>query len=237
LKASKKEKHFTCLGLTLLSGEPLMCVVTIIDGKVDDLLIRSSVDVESRFYKTGELKDSNDKYDHLLENMGPGHQYPCGPTYSYNGKDIPCMVAFNPGGGITATILTDILRTLDKIEVFSHENEKRPFLLVDGHSTRFNIEFLEYINDPAHRWSVCIGVPYGTSLWQVGDSVHQNGQFKVKVTQKKEQLLEFQSCRQMGLDILPTDIIPIVNYAWNGSFDNVQTNKKSYLRERLVPSK
>jgi hypothetical protein len=38
LKASKKEKHFTCLGLTLLTGTPLMCVV-IVDAKVDDLLI------------------------------------------------------------------------------------------------------------------------------------------------------------------------------------------------------
>jgi hypothetical protein len=186
-KASKKEKHFTCLGLTLLSGELLMCVV-IVDGKVDDLLIRTIVDIQSRSYKTGELKESTDKYDHLLDNMGPGHQYPGDLTCSYNGKNIPCMVAFNPGGGITATILTDILRTLDKIEVFSHKNEKRPFLLVDGHSTRFDIEFLEYINDPTHRWSVCIGVPYGTCLWQVGNSVHQNGQFKVKVTKKRKRL-------------------------------------------------
>jgi hypothetical protein len=135
-KASKKEKQFSCLGLTLLSGEPLMCVV-IVDGKVDDLLIRSGVDIQSRFYKTGELKESSDKYDHLLDNMGPGHQYPGGPTCSYNGKNIPCMVAYNPGGGITATILTDILRTLDKIEVFSCKNEKRPFLLVDGHLLNF----------------------------------------------------------------------------------------------------
>jgi hypothetical protein len=132
-----------------------MCVV-IIDGKVDDLLIRTSVDIESHSNKNGESKDSGDKYDHLLNNMGLGHQYPGGPTCSHNGKKILCMVAFNPGGGISATILTDILRTLDKIEVFSHKNEIRPFFLVDDHSTRFDLEFLEYINDPAHRWSVCI---------------------------------------------------------------------------------
>jgi hypothetical protein len=210
-----------------------MCVV-IVDGKTDDLFIRTGVDVESASYKTGQ-NDTADNYDDILNNMGPGHQYPGGPTCCYNGKTIPCMVAFNPGGGITAKILTDILRTLDKLEIFPHKNQLRPFLLVDGHSTRFDIEFLEYINAPAHRWSVCIGVPYGTSLWQMGDSVYQNGQFKVKATKKKEMILEFRHEKQMGIEIIPTDIIPIVNYAWSGSFDNVETNVKAILERGWFP--
>jgi hypothetical protein len=96
------------------------------------------------------------------------------------------MVVFNPGRGITTTILTDILRSLDKLEIFPSKDGMRPFLLLDGHSTGFDLEFLEYINNSEHRWSVYIGVPYGTSLWQVGDSVYQHGQFKVKLTVKKE---------------------------------------------------
>jgi hypothetical protein len=28
--------------------------------------------------------------------------------------------------------------------------------------------FLEYINDARHIWIVCIGVPYGMNVWQVG---------------------------------------------------------------------
>jgi hypothetical protein len=115
-KASKKEKHFRCLGLTLLSGEHLMCVV-IIDGKTDDLFIRTGVDVDCELYNS-HLAEGDDKYDYLLKNMGPGCQYPGGPSLSYKGKTIPCMVAFNIGGGITATILTDIFRTLDKLEIF-----------------------------------------------------------------------------------------------------------------------
>jgi hypothetical protein len=39
----------------------------------------------------------------------------------------------------------------------------------------------------------------------------------------------------MELEILPTDIIPIVNYAWNGSFDNVETNKKAILERGWFP--
>jgi hypothetical protein len=36
-KASKKEKHVSCLGLTQLNGDPLMCVV-IVDTKKEDFL-------------------------------------------------------------------------------------------------------------------------------------------------------------------------------------------------------
>jgi hypothetical protein len=42
-KATKREKHFTCLGLTALSGEPIMCVI-IVDQKREDFLIRMGVD-------------------------------------------------------------------------------------------------------------------------------------------------------------------------------------------------
>jgi hypothetical protein len=210
-----------------------MCVV-IVDGKTDDLLIRTGVDIECESYNP-HLGEGQDKYDYLLNNMGPGHQYPGGPSCSYEGKTIPCMVAFNVGGGISATILTDIFRTLDKSEIFSPKNELRPFVLLDGHSTRFDLEFLNYINNNAHKWSVCIGVPYGTSLWQVGDSSYQNGQLKVKVTKKKEQILETRSTKQMGVEVIPTGIIPIVNYAWCGSFDNTETNNKAILERGWFP--
>jgi hypothetical protein len=36
---------------------------------------------------------------------------------------------------------------------------------------------------------MCIGVPYGTSLWQVMDSIEQNGQYKGKLKDAKEPLL------------------------------------------------
>jgi hypothetical protein len=167
--------------------------------------------------------------------MGTCHQYPCGPTCIYEGKTIPCMVAFNPGEGITATILTDIFWTLDNLNIFSCKNGIKLFAPLDGHSTRFDLKFLEYINDEKHKWSVCIGIPYGTSLWQVGDSAYQNSQFKVRVRVKKEKILEARSVKQMAMEITPTDIIPIVNYAWHGSFDNVVTNKKAILDRGWFP--
>jgi hypothetical protein len=113
---------------------------------------------------------------------------------------------------------------------------KRPFLLVDGHSSRFQLPFLEYINTAAHNWSVCIGVPYGTALWQVGDSTEQNGQYKLNVTEYKRRLLKkrIDNCQQ-ELQILPTDIIPIVNFANSKSFANVDGNKRAIAERGWFP--
>lgn len=40
-----------------------------------------------------------------------------------------------------------------------------PFLVVDGHQSRLDPDFIEYINDEKHRWVVCFGVPYATTLF------------------------------------------------------------------------
>ena len=77
------------------------------------------------------------------------------------------MIRYSEKGGITKKILTNILRTIDKLKIYQEycDNNVIPFLLVDGHMSRFSNVFLEYITDPAHTWKVSIGVPYGTSLW------------------------------------------------------------------------
>jgi hypothetical protein len=167
--------------------------------------------------------------------LGPGNQFPGGPTCTHNGKEIPCMVEFTQGGGMSGKILTKMLKTLDDLEIFDRNDEKRLFVLLDGHASRFDVHFLEYINDDKHRWSVCIGVPYGTPLRQVGDSMYQNGQFKIRVTMFKEQLLLRRNDLMAKLELIPYDIIPIVNYAWKGSFDNVENNKKAIVDRGWYP--
>ena len=113
--------------------------------------------------------------------------FPKGPVCQFKGRTIPSFVTFYESGGMDGKILTDILRHLDQLQVFQEDrnNGYTPFLLLDGHQSRFELEFLRYINDSNTKWSVCIGVPYGTSLWQVGDSSQQNGKFKVLMTKKR----------------------------------------------------
>jgi hypothetical protein len=236
LKATKCDKKFTCLGLTLLSGEPLLCVI-LVDSTKEDLLIRTGVDCSTPENTTTNESSENevqDEFDYLINNLGKGKQYPGGSSCVYEGKQIPCMVEFTSGGTMSGQILTKIFRTLDELKIFQESRNKviRPLVLVDGYGSRFDVEFLQYINNENHRWSVCIGVPYGTSLWQVGDSVQQNGVFKVRITMIKQKILECRFEKMMGIELIPFDIIPIVNFAWMGSFQNKKkNNKKAISRE------
>jgi len=112
---------------------------------------------------------------------GDGKRYPKGPECEVNGKKIPCFCCCSESGGITGELLTKMLKYIDDLEVFDRSNGVNPFLLLDGHGSRFEIDFLEYINSPEHKWTVCVGVPYGTGIWQVGDSSEQNGCFKIAI--------------------------------------------------------
>jgi hypothetical protein len=72
------------------------------------------------------------------------------------------------------------LEKMDSLNLFPRtEDGVKPFLLLDGYGSRLELPFLKYINDPLHKWVVCIGVPYETSYWQVGDSAEQNGLYKI----------------------------------------------------------
>jgi hypothetical protein len=53
-------------------------------------------------------------------------------------------------------------------------NGIRPYyVLLDGHQSRFDVEFLMYVNDDGHMWSIVIGGLYGAALWQEEDLFQQ----------------------------------------------------------------
>ena len=84
-----------------------------------------------------------------------------------------------------------MLQRLDSLNIFPRGPDKPlPFLLVDGHGSRLELPFIEYINDSAHKWKVCLGLPYGTSFWQVGDLSEQNGSYKMETYRYKDMLLK-----------------------------------------------
>ena len=91
-------------------------------------------------------------------------------------------------------MLADMLSRIDTAGVFPREQDgPKPFLLLDGHHSHFEIPFLNYIHDSQHEWVVCIGVSYGTHIWQVADSSEMNGAFKLGVTKAKKSLLQCQT--------------------------------------------
>ena len=137
------------------------------------------------------------------------------------------MTRWSPKGSITAQILIDIVHTLDHLGVFDRSGGKIPFLLLDGHGSRFALDFLQYIMDPLHEWAICIGVPYGTALWQVGDASEQNGAYKMALARAKENLIKEKIRKCMPPTIEPYEIVPLLNTAWGKSFGHPISNKKA----------
>ncbi len=128
----------------------------------------------------------------------------------------------------------DTLRHIDTCLEWDR-TEATPFLLLDGHGSRFELPFLDYVNSPETKWTVCIGVPYGTNLWQVGDSTQQNGAYKSRLTLEKQILLEKKQKLRLDFKIECHDVVGLVQRAWEHSFDRVDSNKKQSQREDGIP--
>ena len=97
--------------------------------------------------------------------------YPGGPKCNYNGKLVDHLTYILESGGITGDILIEILKYFVETDLFPRlPGGIIPALIVDGHQSRLDPKFVEYINDVGHHWKVCLGVPYAITLWQVGDA-------------------------------------------------------------------
>jgi hypothetical protein len=113
-----------------------------------------------------------------------------GPVFHFRGKDVPCFIQYSPHGGVTPSNLVNCLQRMDELNLFPRVDNKLPFLLLDGNDSRFDVKFLEYICDINHKWACCIGLPYGTHLWQVGESKARNGNYKHFEQQFKDILVQ-----------------------------------------------
>ena len=227
-KCSNSEKRFTLIGLTALDGQPVMCVL-ILKGNRRNLSVETGIDI------TVIPDGQEDNNSFFFVNTGPGKYFPGPPTCTFRGKEIPALVRWNESGSITSQILVEMLQTLDMLGVIPREENIKPFLLLDGHGSRLEVPFLQYINTPTDHWVVCIGVPYGTALWQVGDSKEQNGSFNIAMNQAKQDLLSYKEEKCMEGTLLPTDLMPLINKAWSKSFARVDKNKKAIAERGWNP--
>ena len=106
-KISTRGKHYTVMGLTSLTGEPVMCVV-LFSREKPNALCELCLDLSA------ETFGSLDNPDYTQNNSGPGRGFPGGPTYNDLAKEVPCFCAWSEKGGVTSEILMSILASLDK---------------------------------------------------------------------------------------------------------------------------
>ena len=199
-------------------------------GRLKDLKgLRVDTGVEIGLDEFARVIGERGDKDFVLKNSGAGNMFPGGPTCCFRGKDVPCFVRWSEKGSMTSSILRDILADLDQRGLFPRSDNPhlRPFALFDGHGSRIEFEFLNYINDAGHQWVVCIGVPYGTATWQVGDSKEQNGSFNIALARAKINLVKKKAEHCLPAVINRTDIVVILNEAWKHSFGRVEKNRKA----------
>ncbi len=176
IMSSTTDNKFTLLPFTSASGKAVCCAI-ISQGKGDvPATWRTGVDHSITPILTEDGKEID-----LELNFGEGKYYPGGPTCKYNGKVVNCLTFTSESGGITGEILVKILNYFNSIDLFPRvPGGPIQFLIVDGHQSCLAPVFVEYISDKRHTWKVCLGIPYATTLWQVGDASEQNGMVKLE---------------------------------------------------------
>jgi hypothetical protein len=144
------------------------------------------------------------------------------------------FIGCSPNASITSELLVEMLSVIDRSGVFPRtEDLGVTFLLLDGHHSRTRLPFLSYINDEAHKWQCCIGVPYATHVWQPADSSELNGSFKIKLTSEKINYMKKKVGDKKGF--VSTDVVPIVNKAWPLTLGNKDFAKKAITERGWGP--
>jgi hypothetical protein len=108
---------------------------------------------------------------------------------------------------------------------------------LDSHCSRFDLPLLEYINHDDHKWTTCIGTPYGTNKWQAGDSPEQNGNFNMEIGKGKMELLQKKVKAGHKFQLTKTDIMWLLCYAWTKSVGRSATSKKATCERGWNPLK
>jgi hypothetical protein len=136
------------MGFTAAIGEPVMCCIVMTSD--------SKKGVPSTWYTGIDITKINSNFvlpedeEEMMVNLRQAGMVSGGPSCLFKNINVPCLVQFSPHGGLTPEILTNCLRKMDLLGLFPRDDGKKPFLLLDGHDSWFNLLFLKYIRDDNH---------------------------------------------------------------------------------------
>ena len=126
--------------------------------------------------------------------MGEGKALPGLPVCKFRRKAIPGLMRMSHKGSIRSNILTEALKYLDQLNVFAwRQDGPTPFGLSDGHGSRLQLSFMEYINyttpDGLRKSIQTLRTSNANDFWQVGDSMNQNGFWTMAMATEKDALI------------------------------------------------
>ena len=64
-------------------------------------------------------------------------------------------------------------------------------------------------------------------MWQVGDSKQQNGSFNIAISRAKQDLVQKKESLGLPPSLVDTDMMPLINMAWQQSFAKISSNKRA----------
>jgi hypothetical protein len=82
------------------------------------------------------------------------------------------MVCNTESGSFTSELHVFFLKHMDDLDLFPREHGLKPFLLSDGHNSRLELPFLQYVNILNHEWVVYIESPMGHHIGRL--KTHQS---------------------------------------------------------------
>ena len=139
ITAATSYAHFTVLGFTDTTGEPVMCSI-IFPGN----------ELTSEKHLGADIQFPMAYGDFLMHaNSGSGKRFQGGPKCSFQGKEVLAFICCPPKGGITSDLLKQMLERMDSFNLFPRvPGGPLPFLMLDGHVSRLQLPFICYMNHP-----------------------------------------------------------------------------------------
>jgi hypothetical protein len=136
-----KDYHFMVLGFTAGDGHPIVCAIFIAVSKLQVAYVTDFNPL---------LKDAEDATDKDMQGLeteieeikdeqsnGIGRMFPFGPTCTFNSIEVPMFVTCTKNGSITSELLANMLQRMGDFLLFDRSQGISPFLLCDGHGSRF----------------------------------------------------------------------------------------------------
>jgi hypothetical protein len=228
------------LGFTAADGRAVMCAIIIAASKLKVTYVTgfNPLSKDAEDVSRNDTKVLEDEIEHMKDEHSNGadrmFQFP--PTCSFNGSEVPTCIACSNNGSVTIQLRTNMLSNMDDLDLFDRSDSVNPFLLCDGHGSRFEEPFIGYILEGNRPWACCIGVPYGTFMWKVGDSTEQNGTFKIESKKVKAETVTSKIRAGLPPTLERTDIVRIVNVAWQSSFVRESVHVKFRVWRYLLGS-
>ena len=222
--------HFTVVPTSNLDGRLVMLTVIFPGKKLKDSWC-IGIDVFANF---------NDDEKFYADNFGPGKRYPGLELLDENGNKLPTCFGASPNACMTGEILTKMFERMDKLGITKRGTDENgnpivPCIIIDGHPSRMNADFLTYINEEPTRYVAVVGCPYGTGMWQLHDDKAQNGNFKTMLRLAKKKMYDKKRLAGLPIKIRPDEIVIVVKDAVENSFMNVENTLSALSRRGIYP--